>query len=390
MGKVIRNFFCAIWNGIMKVLDFFATLFGLYDESKYVHVLRCINATVFSLLFIWVMFLLVLLSLDIDVEDVFERRPDPVVYRGELSPNLKYYQDYRWYGNDGYLTDANGKKLIQDIAWVANPMNGDSLVCYSNGQGRGYFHISDGRVVVKPIYRHAWVFSEGLAAVDDKGMVKFIDNKGNVVINRNFAYKWDVDGYVFHNGHCAVNEEGSRRMGLIDHNGDWVLPPIYNKITPIDTFWILSLEDQQSIISFGLHTIIPMTNAVLEVDDTTIRATLSDHSLSLYSLQGRLLVASQVNDVMRLEYETHEIVYPVCGNGGDEESDDNFHYYKNAVATCLCYEAEKGWYGLMSTNGQQLTPPLYISIKAVEKDLYLCKASNGRGILLNSKGQYVK
>ena len=61
-----------------------------------------------------------------------------------------------------------------------------------------------------------------------------------------------------------------------------------------------------------------------------------------------------------------------------------------AVATCLCYEAECDWYGLMSPDGKLLTPPSYISIEAVGKDLYLCKTNYDRGVLLNSKGICVK
>ena len=37
-----------------------------------------------------------------------------------------------------------------------------------------------------------------------------------------------------------------------------------------------------------------------------------------------------------------------------------------------------------------LTPPTFISIKAVDKDLYLCETPSGRGELLNSKGQRVE
>ena len=64
-------------------------------------------------------------------------------------------------------------------------MKGDSLVCFSDGNRRGYFHLRDGKVVVKPKYQHAWVFSEGLAAVDENGRVKFINPQGEVATIRN-------------------------------------------------------------------------------------------------------------------------------------------------------------------------------------------------------------
>ncbi|MBO4600105.1 MAG: hypothetical protein J5641_05140 [Bacteroidales bacterium] len=54
------------------------------------------------------------------------------------------------------------------------------------------------------------------------------------------------------------------------------------------------------------------------------------------------------------------------------------------------YEAECGWYGLMTPDGRQLTPPSYYSIDAVNKDLYLCKTLYGHGVLLNGKGLRVE
>ena len=65
-------------------------------------------------------------------------------------------------------------------------------------------------------------------------------------------------------------------------------------------------------------------------------------------------------------------------------------YTRKAVATCMRYEAECGWYGLLSPEGKLLTFPLYRGIEAVGKDLYLCKTDYGRGVLLNSKGQRVE
>lgn len=76
-----------------------------------------------------------------------------------------------------YVANAEGKKLIKNVNWVAKPLEGDSLVC--------------------------------------------------LVIDREFAYDEDDDGQVFHQGHCAVNDSTGKCMGLIDRNGDWVIPPLY-------------------------------------------------------------------------------------------------------------------------------------------------------------------
>ena len=65
----------------------------------------------------------------------------------------------------------------------------------------------NGEVAIEPKYSHAWVFSEGLASVDDNGWIKFIDGTGKTVIDLNIPYIPGAEGYVFHNNHCAVHND---------------------------------------------------------------------------------------------------------------------------------------------------------------------------------------
>ncbi|MBQ9473594.1 MAG: WG repeat-containing protein [Bacteroidales bacterium] len=277
--------------------------------------------------------------------------------------------------------------------WIAKPIEGDSLVCYSDGVHRGFFHMADGRVVVPPIYNHAWVFSEGLAAVELDGRLRFIDTAGRTVIDKLFAYNSSANGYVFHKGHCAVHDSTGKLMGLIDRTGQWVLPPVYQNIFSYDTFWVINNDREQSVLTFGLDTVLPFTRASFEIGDTSITATFADHTQSTYTLQGKLIVAAQIRDVGQMTYNTREVFY--CKSGDFNECTEEYEYdthaeTRTAVASCLRYEAEDDWYGLMAPDGRIITPPIYRSIEAVDKDLYLCKTSYGRGVLLNSKGIRVK
>lgn len=88
---------------------------------------------------------------------------------------------YIKYGEDGFVKTVDGETTITGIKWIAKPLGMDSLVCYSDGEKRGYFNKFTGQPVIKPQYDHAWVFSDGLAAVDDDGWIKFIDATGKVV-----------------------------------------------------------------------------------------------------------------------------------------------------------------------------------------------------------------
>ena len=390
----------ALWHGIRAVftavVDWVATLFCMNDETKHSRVTRKIVSTAFAVVVaLWAVTLVIRFAQNVCWRfDLFDKRNDEFygAYLSDvLSDNVRFYK--RGYDDYGFVADSNKKILLKNIYWISKPLEGDSLVCYCDGDKRGYFHMRDGRVVVKPIYEHAWIFSEGLAAVEVNKRVKFINTEGKVVIDRGFVYNIADDGYVFHQGHCAVNDSTGKHMGLIDHDGNWVLPPVYYNISQQDTFWLLTMNNQQAVLTFGMDTVMPMSDASFVIDDTVIFATFADHSQNQYDLRGNLLVASQIRNVATMMFETRDVMYPVNKDGN--ECSDEYYSYGNpaqrmAVATCLCYEAESGWFGLMSPDGRMITPPTYSSIIAVDKDLYLCETTYGRGVLLNSKGQRVE
>jgi hypothetical protein len=326
-----------------------------------------------------------------NIDNVFDFGDDNAFFSEQVSEDISFYDGY--WGHYGYLKNAKGKKVLKHITRIGKPMDGDSLVYFSDGDKRGYFHMRDGRMVVKPIYEHAWIFSDGLAAVEEKGRIKFIDTEGRVAINRGFKYDVSDDGYVFHRGHCAVNDSTGRCMGLIDRTGNWVLPPVYSNIYPQDTFWLFRTDDRMAVLTFGMDTVIPLVAASISIGDTAIDVTFPDHTQSQYNLHGKLLVANQIRDVEQLMYDTKELMYRT-NRDVDEETESYYSYdeytSRKAVASCLRYEAEYGWYGLMSPDGRQITPPAYSNIEAISKDLYLCKTDYGRGVILNSKGRRVE
>ena len=366
------------------------------DNSKYGRVLHWVVGTAFAIVVVYfavVVLVRLVRSIYWNISSTcgYSDRYSSIYLEEVFNDNLFYYAD-RW-SDKGYLADSNGHRILKHISSINKPLEGDSLVYFSDGDKRGYFHMRDGRLVVKPIYGHAWIFSDGLAAVEVKGQIKFIDTDGRVAIDRGFKYDVSDDGYVFHRGHCAVNDSTGRRMGLIDRTGNWVLPPVYSNIYPQDTFWLLRTDDRMAVLTFGMDTVILLVAASIAVGDTAIDVTFPDHTQSQYNLQGKLLVANQILDVGQLMYDTQEVMYST--NRNVDEDAELFYGYddytvRKAVASCLRYEAEYGWYGLMSPDGRQITPPAYSIIEAIGKDLYLCKTDYGRGVILNSKGHRVE
>lgn len=392
MKKAIK----ALWHGIKAVfttvVDGLATLFGLNDNTKYGKSLRRIVGTAFAaVVVLWAAVTLVRFTRGIwrNVSEMtgYVSDEDVSLYK-QFPSGLCYYESYT--GNKGYLVNSDGKKVLKHIFSIAMPMEGDSLVYFSDGDKRGYFHMRDGHTVVKPIYEHAWIFSEGLAAVEEQGRIKFIDSDGKVVIDGDFAYNSSDDGYVFHKGLCAVNDITGTRKGLIDRSGNWVVPPVYTSILPCDSLWLLSVDNRQAILTFGLDTVFPLTDATFSIEDSMIKATFSDHTMRLYNMRGELIQDNMYYSVTQLTYDTRELVYPASTNSDDEYYTAIEPYNRKAVATCLLYEGEYGWYGLMSADGKPLTKPEFVSIEAVDKDLYLCHTDYSCGVLLNSKGQRVQ
>ena len=111
--------------------------------------------------------------------------------------------------DDGNITIKNtqtGEVTAEKIKfdWTSSSPN-DSLGVFCTDKKRGYYNSYTGKIVIPAQYRRAWVFSEGLAAVQKNGMIGFINRKGDVVIPFRYPYHGNpLSTFVFDNGHCIV------------------------------------------------------------------------------------------------------------------------------------------------------------------------------------------
>lgn len=395
MKRAIISFGKGLTGIIAATANWFTVILGMKDESKYGKFVRRVVGGSFAL----IMLLLAGSALSSCINHIYYRYLANSYYNSSgyvgqyLSRNATYYsQEYQ---TDGYVETRDGKKTIKDIHWIAKPLGDDSLVCYSNGDARGYFNMLTGELAIKPQYKHAWVFSDGLASVDDNGWIKFIDANGNVAIDPKIPYIAGAEGYVFHNGHCVLHSNCRDKFGMIDKHGNWVMKAEYDRIQPVDTFWIASKGGKQCIIANNMTVVLPFIDAVLWVSDNGISAEMADHTLRKYDLQGNLVDAFLISSVENMVYETGELRYLKTNNGDDEgnligETEDLNPSPVHKTARCKCYEAASGWYGLMSPEGKVLTNPNYSEITAIGYDLYLCKDGSMSGEVLNGKGIKVK
>ena len=248
-------------------------------------------------------------------------------------------------------------------------------------------------MIIKPKYDHAWVFSDGLASVDDNGSIKFIDGTDKVVIDQGMPYILNMEGYVFHSGYCVVDTDDGELCGLIDKTGKIVLPKEYSSISPTDDLemWRITKGKENGLLDKDLKPIIPLTECSMWVCDNMVDMTMPDHTMRKYDLQGNLINDFYVTSVRMLEYEKEEIKYEPAEFGDiDNTRMEMAPYHPKATARMRAYVAGDGYEGLMNADGHLITMPLYKNISAIGYDLYLCEVSNSDHVIVNGKGEIVK
>lgn len=254
--------------------------------------------------------------------------------------------------DDGNITIKNtetGEVTAERIKfdWTSSSPN-DSLGVFCSDGKRGYYNSYTGKIVVEAQYRRAWIFSEGLAAVQKNGHIGFINRKGEVVIPFKYPYHGNpLSEFVFRNGHCIVADT-TGKCGIINRQGDWVIQPKYDNIDAYDEYVIAS--------SAGIRR-------QLTYDEKVINSFVVDNILALTYTEKE-----------RYENKDGEIVYL------DKEVKTGLFSYKVG-----------GRCGMMDSNCRRLTEPLYSRIIAVDKNMYRALLLDSYSeVILNAKGEVMK
>ena len=378
-----------------KVIECFFGLFGYKKEgqfAKYVWRLFAFSAAVIVALFA---ILLTCAFFGVIYEKHFEEKYcyDPDCRNSEyLGKNIYYHNT-----NDGksyVFNSQTQEKTLKRLLWIAMPSGKDSLVCFCDGKKRGFFNKNTGEVVIPAQYDHAWVFSEGLASVDEGGSINFIDSTGKTIIERVSSYRPGMDGLFFHHGFCMVAHEEPELSCLIDKRG-WPVLQEFDCITHSNNFelWKVCKGKEQGVYNKDLNMIIPMTEASINLYDDEICMRMPDHTMRKYDLKGNLIHDFYIASVRDLEFEKPEIINrPPTTHVASEEIVETIdeNYRPKAIARQRAYSAGKYYEGLMARDGRIITPPLYEDIEAIDTDLYLCTVSNNDKVIINGRGEIVK
>ena len=389
-------FFTVLWRGVCQALGWFLGLFGYKRDGKFAKCVWGLFATSGAIIMAFFALVIICAGVEVAYEHWFKGHDcdDEYCYHSEYVSRDIYFHNTE--DGKGYIYNKRtGEKLIKHIAWIAKPTDKDSLICFSDGKKRGYFSKNTGKVVIEPKYSHAWIFSEGLASVEEDGYIKFVDGTGKVVIDKKMAYIPDMQGYVFHGGYCVVDTDDGEQCGLMDKKGNIVLPLEYGSIYPTNDFklWRLQKGNEMAVLDSDLKPILPLSECSIYIGDGTIDVTLPDHTMRKYDMAGTLINDFYIASFRMLEYEKEEIVYRknTTVDAGDnivEELEE--YYHPKATARLRAYVAGDGFEGLMTADGHKVTMPLYKDIEAIANDLYLCTSTNYDKVIVNGKGEIVR
>ena len=388
-------YFSVLWRGLRQLLAKFFGLFGYRRGGKFGRCLWglfAVSATVIMVVVALAMLYCVGDELYRQYVRVY-RCFDTECYNSQcLAPDIYFHNNG---DRRGYIFNSETReKTLEHVEWIAMQDEKDSLVCFSNGDKRGYFNKYTGQEVLPPKYDHAWVFSDGLASVVENGRFKFIDVAGATVIDMAMPYSPVMGDWVFHNGYCITSTTDGQLYGLMDKKGSTALPKEYDLIVLDDEhgYWLLTKGEEQGVLDSQLNVVIPLTECSVYLGET-INLTMPDHSIRSYDYEGRFLGDHYITLVRVLEYEKDEIV-----NEGTQESADSEEatevcqdsYHPKATARLRAYVAGDGYEGLMTADGKRVTMPIYTDIEAIGYDLYLCSIGFGAKTIVNGKGETVK
>ena len=255
-------------------------------------------------------------------------------------------------GSDGKVSiknTATGKVTIKDIRldWTTSSPN-DSLSVYCTEGKRGYYNAYTGEIAIPAQYRRAWVFSEGIAAVQKNGMIGFIDHKGRTVIDFKFPYHGNpLSEFTFKHGHC-VAADTTGKCGVINKQGHWIIKPEYDNVSAYEEYAIVSKAGVRMQVGYD----------------------------------GKVLNSFVLDDIDRLTYTVQERY---------ENREGEIEYLDKEIDTGLFSYRVGGRCGLMDANCHRLTEPLYKSITAVDKNMFRATLIDYYSeVILNAKGEVMK
>lgn len=376
-----------MWKGICNGAKSVGKLFGYKAEDLYAKVVwRIIAGCTAAILLVFVGLHGYVFVREVVMKDWLKvgRYNGTPVLETAISNDVVFQK----FGEEGYtrlFNKESGKTIMKGLDWVVVANNFDTLAVFSKDYRRGYINRHTGEVEIPAIFTKAWVFSEGLAAVEKDNRLVFIDRNGNVVIDNDFEVYMHGFNYGFKNGYCLMKSNKDKLYGFIDKNGDWVLEPQFDYMHDCGNYIRVRKDGLYGLLSPDLKVVLPAIYDKISIHNNTIFVQNKDLTAKLYDLDFNLLQDFVITDIEDLDYDTGKTAI-VTHNDDDGET---LHGQVLAVAKCKRYSIGRGFrkrYGLMDAQGKRLTQPIYDVIEAIGPGRYFCKP---HGVILNDRGEIV-
>ena len=155
-----------LWQAILWILG----IFGYKDESSYGKFVKRIFAFCVTILMVlFTVCVLVAFTKEIVYDKWIRPHTDDRVWDERHISNYIVFQEMYYSDKNRVYDKSKGKVLLEDVDWIVVSEDKDSLAVFARNGKRGYINRFTGEVVVPEIYTRAWIFSEGLAAVEKNG-----------------------------------------------------------------------------------------------------------------------------------------------------------------------------------------------------------------------------
>ena len=287
---------------------------------------------------------------------------------------------------DVCVYDRKAEKYVTSrLKWVAGTPDKDSLTVFCDKDGkRGFLNVNTGKIAIEGKYEHAWIFSEGLAAVaEPDGKMGFIDGNGEYVIAPEIDYIKSHD-YVFkHNVCCIADLDGNQ--GLLSREGKWVLPQEYSWIDYVaeTDMFIPTKDEKDGLIKNGsFEWMYPV-----EYDDISWTDAPSGKGYILYKnfRSWHVAIDGTVIDEFLVD-ETQELKYMIKYNSDEA----NEYAISDKVISFNVY----GLWGVMDKQtGKVLVPAKYGNIEMASEHIIKCSLEQNEfndDVLYNLKGRKIE
>ena len=307
-----------------------------------------------------------------------------------LSDNVsvRYYYskgEYRLYNY------TEREVVTKGIDRVVAPGDGDSLTVFFQDGLRGYLNAYTGRIVIPAQYCHAWIFSEGLAAVVDKsGKIGFIDKDNEIVLP--FVYDYH-DGkavdYLFHNGRCVMTDDKGH-YGLIDPLGCWVVDPKYDCINSLkySKYRLVRKDGKYGMLDEHLNLLFHVEYDYIEYAYAEADGVLltKDGYKQQVAFDGTVIESFVFDYATELYYSQH--VAPTVVTDGDGSSVIRTNV--PVLSRYLQYSVDGNWGMMHRETGKVIIPALYDDIELLSPTLVKAELADADGhILFDINGQRV-